>query len=350
VLCYNSILEPWMCLMFDVMLFWPSVLVQAALAFVAVLGALQAAALRNGLDGLAWPVGLAHRRSGYFVAVLLMMEAFIGEAVLVLLDVDLAPWWWVLTLLAGGGVALVVSVVGAALRLRWNKIRRRRPSHWGNPVELGPLRATFHRPAGSGPFPALCLLPDPTAPGDDLTPLVRALIEAGIAVLALDWRSLDRPDRLTMQGLASVGVSRLAGRAEIEAERVGIIGVGLGGDLALCGAARDSSVAAVLAIEPVFSGRRPMLGIEALCSLSWFEAQLRVQRWRRSPLVEALDASSAVPRVAPRPAAIVVGSADGPNSIGILEILQVAGGCPLTPAAHEEAVQRAAQWLAEHLA
>jgi dienelactone hydrolase len=179
---------------------------------------------------------------------------------------------------------------------------------------------------------------------------VRALVEEGIAVLALDWRSLGRSDRLTMQGLASVGVSHLAEQAEIDGERVGIVGVGLGGDLALRSAAMDSDVAAVLAIEPVLSGRRPMLGIEALRGLSWFGAQLRARRWRRSPLAKALDALSAVPRVAPRPVAIVVGSAGGPNSVGTLEILQVAGGCPLIPAAHEEAVQRAAQWFAEHLA
>lgn len=328
---------------------WLSALVQAALTFVAALGAFQTAALRNGLDGLAWPVGLRHKRWGYFVAALLMMTAFIGEAALVLLGVDLRPLGWVLTLFVGSGLALLVSLVGAAVRLRWNKMRRRRPPHWGSPVELGPLRATFYRPTGPGPFPALCLLPDLSAPGDDLTPLAQALVEGSIAVLTLDWRSLDHPDRLTLPGLVSVSVSHLAERAEIYAEQVGIVGVGLGGDLALQSAAMDSGVAAVLAIEPVLSSQRPVLGLEALRGLSWFEAQRRAWRWRHSSLVKELDALAAAPHVTSRPVAIVVDSAGGPNSAGACEILRVVGSCPLTPAAHGETVQRTAQWLREHL-
>ncbi len=335
--------------MSDVMLLWPTLLVQTALALVAALGAFQAATLRNDLDGLAWPFGLRHKRWGYFVAVLLMMAALVGEAVLVLMDVNLDPWWWILSMPVGSVLAMMVSVVGAAVRLRWNKVRWR-SSEWGSQVELGPLRATFYRPAGSGPFPALCLLPDPTAPGDDLTSLVQALVECSIVVMSLDWESSDHSDRMTLPGLASVGISHLAERAETDAERVGIVGVGLGGDLALKGAAMDAGVAAVLAMEPVLSSRRPIQGVQMLRRFSWFDAQRRARRWRRSALLKDLDALTAIPSLAPRPAAIVVGTVGGPDSVGDMEILRVPGGCPLTPAAHKEAVRYAAQWFMEHLA
>lgn len=339
-----------MCLMSNVMLSWPPVLIQAALTFVAALGAFQTAALHNDLDGLAWPVGLRHKRFGYLLAGLLLVIAFLGGVVLVVLNVELSSLLRVLAFLAGSGLALLVMIVGAALRLQWNGMRQLRPPRRGRPVELGPLRAAFYQPVGPGQYPALCLLPDPTAPRDDLTPLAQALVRAGIAVLALDWRLLDHPDRLTLQGLVSLGISYLVEQTEVGSERVGLVGVGLGGDLALRGAAMAPDVAAVLAIGPVLSTRRPVPGLESLCHLSWFGARRRAGHWLHSPLVSELDALSAVPRVAPRPVAIIAGYPDGPGLVGALEILRVTGGCPLTPAAHVEVVERTVQWFQEHLA
>ena len=337
--------------MSSMMLFWPAMLVQTALIFAGALGAFQAAALRNGLDGLAWPFGLRRKRWGYFVAALLLMITFAGQIILALVDVEVPSAWWILTFFVASGLALIVSILGATLRLQWNK-RRQRHSHWGSPVELGPVRATIYQPttAKPGPFPALCLLHDPSAPDDDLTPLTQALAENGIVVLTLDWRSSEHSDHSTLQGLVSVGVLHLAERAETDAERVGLAGVGLGGDMALQSAATDTDVAAVMAIEPVFVSRRPALGLETLRSLSWFDARRRARRWRRSPLVKELNALEAVSRVTSQPVAIVVGSAVGPNSVENLEILRVAASCPFAPAACGETVQRITQWLKEHLA
>lgn len=331
--------------------FWPVLLAHTILAVVAVWGAVQATALRNGLGGIAWPVGPRHRLWGYFLAAMLMMCAFVGEAALVLVGVELAPAWWILTLGVGGGLALLLVTVGASLRLAWIKLWRRRPARPGARVELGSLRATFHRPDADDTraFPAVCLLPDPTAPGDDVSLLVQALVDRGIAVLALDWRSLKRSDRLTLQGSVSVGISHLAERAETDAEHVGMVGIGLGGDLALRSAAMDPHVAATLVIEPVLSRRRPVPGLAALPRLSWFEAQRRAHRWRHSSLVEELDALAAIPRLHPRPVAIVVGAADGPTDAGALEILRVKDAYPFTPAAHPETVARTVQWFTERL-
>ena len=342
--------DVWHRVLMQVALVWRPMLIQAALTFVAALGAFQVAALRNGLEGLAWPVGLRHKRFGYFLAGLLLVIALLGGVLLALLNVPLPPLLSVTVFLAGSGLALPLLVVGAALRLLWRKKQQQPPPPWGRPIQLGPLRATFYQPAGRrGPFPALCLLPDPTASGDNLSLLVQALVEGGIAVLALDLQSLDTTDRLTLQGLVSVGVSHLAQRPETDAERVGLVGIGLGGDLVLRGAAMDPGMAATLAIEPVLSSDRPGLGLETLRDLSWFEAQRRAHRWRHSALVKGLDAPTAIRRIISRPVAIVVGCASGPDTAGSLEILRVDGGCPLTPAAHTEALKRAAEWLMEHL-
>lgn len=328
---------------------WRLALVQVALTLAAVLGALQIAALRNGLEGLAWPVGLRRRRPGYLLAGLWLALALFGGMLLARADAALPPSFSLAAFLAGGGLALAVQIVGASLRLAWNHRHRQPPASHGNPVELGPVPATFYQPADRGPFPAICLLPDPIAPDDDLVALVQTLVDNGIAVLALDWRALRNPDRLTLQGLVAVGISRLTRWPETDAGRVGLVGVGLGGDLALRGAAADAGVAAVLALEPVLTNRRPGLGLSALRDLSWFEARRRARAWRRSTLVKELDALTAIRTIATRPVAIVTGLAGGAEDMDNLRILRTGERCPFVPAAHPEMVEHAAMWLKEHL-
>jgi hypothetical protein len=264
-------------------------------------------------------------------------------------NVTLPPLFTPALFLVGSGLALAVHLVGAALRLSWNQKRRRTTVSRGKPIALGPVQAIFYQPTGRGPFPALCLLPDPTAPGDNLTHLAQALVESNIAVLVLDWRSLDNPDRLTLQGLVAVGISHLTRWPETDAGRVGLAGVGLGGDLALRGAAADAGVATVLALEPVLANRRPGLGLAALRDLSWFEAHKRARAWRRSTLVKELDALTAIRAIGKRPTAIVTGLAGDAQAIDNLEILRTEEGCPLVSAAHAEKVGCAVAWLKEHL-
>jgi hypothetical protein len=325
------------------------VLVQAALTLVVASSALQIAALRNGLEGLAWPIGPQHKRAGYLLAGVLLVLALGGGLFLVRESVTLPSLFTPALFLVGSGLALAVHVVGAAVRLSWNRGRRRTTASRGRPIALGPVQAIFYQPAGRGPFPALCLLPDPTAPADNLTNLAQALVESNIAVLVLDWRSLDNPDRLMLQGLVAVGISHLTRWPETDAGRVGLAGVGLGGDLALRGAAADAGVAVALALEPVLANRRPGLGLAALRDLSWFEAHKRARAWRRSALVKALDALTAIRAIGKRPTAIVTGLAGETRTIDNLEILRTEEGCPLVSAAHAEMVGCVVAWLKERL-
>lgn len=334
----------------DVASLWLSVIGYTALTFVAALAAFQVIALRNDLEGLAWAVGPRHKLLGYVMAGLLMAIAFLGGLLLTLQSGGLSVLLAMAALLDGILLALLASLFGAALRLWWNRRHRLAIPHLGKLVELGPLEATFYRPAGDdAPYPALCLLPDPTTPGDDLSVLIQALVKEEIAVLAFDWGRLERIDRLTLQGLVAVGVSHLERWPEVDAGRVGLVGVGLGGDLALRDAAMDSEVVAVLAIEPVLSARRPALGIESLRALSWFEARRRAHMWRYSTLPAELDGLAAIPCIAPRPVAVIIGYVGESSELDNLEILRVAESCSLVPTIHSEAMGRAAVWLKEHL-
>jgi hypothetical protein len=326
-----------------------AVFVYAILVSLAALGGLEIAALRAGLAGLAWPVGLRYKGLGYLLGGLLIALAFVGGGLAGLLIEPLPPLPSVAVLSFSMALTLVATIVGASLRLRGLRRSEAAP-HQGKQVDLGPVQAFFYRPAGDGPAPGLCLLPDPTAPRDNLGALIQALVKSGIAVLLLDWQSLNGADRLMLQGLVAVGISHLARWPEIDPRRVGLLGVGVGGDLALRSAAIDPGVAAVLAVEPVLSAQRPWQGLEALSTLSWFEALRRIRRWRRSELVEELDALTAIPGIAPRPAAVIV-ECEGESAImEDFQVLRDDGGCLLIPAARRRVVQRATGWLKEHLA
>lgn len=334
----------------DATLVWQSAIAQAALTFIAAVGVFQVIALRNGIEGLAWPIGLQHRRIGYAAASVLLGAALLGGLLLAWAAKPLPASISAMAFSAGSGLALLVSVGGAAVRRWWSLDHHAAPLPQGQMVDLGPLQATLYRPAGQGPFPALCLLPDPTAPDDNPAALVQALTGGGISVLALDRRALGVPDRLTLQGFVAVGISHLAQWPETKTGLVGLAGIGLGGDLALRSAAMDPGVAAVLAIEPVLSPNRPLYGIDALRALSWPAAQRRIRRWRRSTLVKELNALAAIPTIAPRPVAIVVGGEGEATTADNLEILHAEGDCVLVPAVRQNAAQYAAQWMMTHLA
>lgn len=326
-----------------------AVFVYVVLTFLAALGGLEIAALRAGLAGLAWPIGPRYRRLGYVLGGLLIAMTFIGGLLAGLLIEPLYPLLSVPVIFLAMGLSLVVAITGAALRLRRNPQCPASTLPQGKQVDLGPMQAFFYQPAGDGPAPGLCLLPDPTALRDDLGALIQALVKDGIAVLLLDWQSLGDVDRLTLQGLVAVGISHLARWPEIDPGRVGLLGVGVGGDLALRSAAMDQGVAAVLAIEPVLSAQRPWQGLEALSTLSWFEARRRVQRWRRSGVVKELDGLTAIPSIAPRLTAVIVGCMGDSEVMEDFQVLRDGGGCFLVPAARRGAVKRATAWFKEHL-
>ena len=319
-----------------------------ALVFATAFGTLQIVALRNCLDGLAWPLGPAHRRLGHVLAGALVIFGILGGLLLVT-EEPLPPVLVAAALLAGVLLALGASLTGAATRLRFGRRKRSVRLVPGERIEQGPLRATFRPPQLGKRAAAVCVLPDPTSPSEDLAELTAAFAEAGLAVLALDWRPLRSVDRLNLQGAVSIALSWLAQREDTDPARIGLVGVGLGGDLALRSGSTDPDVAAVLAIEPVLGRGRPGPGLEGLRGLSWFRARRRTRRWRRTKLVRELDAARAIPAVVPRHVALLVSGRPGPEDEGPPQILRVADGWALRPCGRPEAVELARRWMLERL-
>jgi len=178
-------------------------------------------------------------------------------------------------------VALAITLAGAAYRIE--RERKTETRLKGEAMTLGDLPATLYRPttAPPGRAPAVVLLPDPT--GFILTPpaLVEALNQAGLTVLALDARGVAQSDaplsRRTLLIHTSTALVQLAHRDGIDEERVGLLGVGLGGD-AVWQAAASAQVRAVLAVLPMTPDAGAIApGLHWLCELSYLQAW----RWRR---------------------------------------------------------------------
>jgi hypothetical protein len=125
------------------------------------------------------------------------------------------------------------------------------------------LAATRCRPDGTGPFPAVLLVADAgLADRNDAAAfghLAHALAAAGTLVLRYDepgrGTSPGDPDALDLglrrQALAAAWAAMLAD-ADVDPGRCALIGHGEGAALALEAAAGDPSVAAVLALSPLF--------------------------------------------------------------------------------------------------
>lgn len=123
----------------------------------------------------------------------------------------------------------------------------------GAEAEPVTLHATLLRhPTATGPMPAV-ILPQTEAERGDSDPFVRALIDAGVAVLrvdSFDARGLPAADRgppspatLAYDALAALRV--LAADPRIDRQRIGILGFGRGGAVVLAVAMDDVQRAAV---------------------------------------------------------------------------------------------------------
>ncbi len=120
------------------------------------------------------------------------------------------------------------------------------------------LGGLWFRPKGSEPFPAAVVIrgSGPSTRDNHWTRLfVDRLVESGVAVLLPDkrgsdasegdWRTADFHD---LAGDALAGVEFARGRTEVDAHRVGLVGLSQGGKIAPIAAARSDAVAFVVDI------------------------------------------------------------------------------------------------------
>jgi len=101
---------------------------------------------------------------------------------------------------------------------------------------------------GQVPRAAICALPGMGEGTRSLEPLATHLAERGFAVLVLELSTLEYPDLLA---LIPSGVAYLAAHPEVDPQRIGVLGVDLGADLAIRSASGDEQVRAVAALSPI---------------------------------------------------------------------------------------------------
>ncbi|MCP4515159.1 MAG: hypothetical protein GY824_08045, partial [Delftia sp.] len=182
--------------------------------------------------------------------------------------------------------ALIFTLSGAAYRIEKERRAETLGSADGEALMLGELPATLYHPTHPEPgdAPVVVLLPDPA--GFVLTPgaLLEALRRAGIAVLALDAQGVARSNaplsRRTLLIHLSTALVQLGRQKGIDQKRVGLLGLGLGGN-AVWQAGASSQARAALAVSPVaHAPSEPETtgpGLHWLREMHYFQAW----RWRR---------------------------------------------------------------------
>lgn len=140
-------------------------------------------------------------------------------------------------------------------------------------------RGTLYLPLGSAPAPgpAICALPGLGEGTYSLEPLATRLTARGFVLLVVEPSTFDYPDLLT---LVPSGVAYLTTHPQVDPQRIGVLGVDLGADLALRSASGDEQVKAVAALSPILEATRPGLHILAempyLQGMKWAWATRRL--------------------------------------------------------------------------
>jgi len=124
-------------------------------------------------------------------------------------------------------------------------------------VSLERGQGTLYLPKGStlAPGAAICALPGLGEGTRSLDPLATHLAERGFVVLVLELSTLEYPDLLA---LIPSGVAYLAAHPEVDPQRIGVLGVDLGADLAIRSASGDEQIRAVAALSPILSLQDPV--------------------------------------------------------------------------------------------
>jgi 2,6-dihydroxypseudooxynicotine hydrolase len=140
---------------------------------------------------------------------------------------------------------------------------------------------------------------------------VAALIREGFIVLAIEWGPEEEIRYPAMLGLLPSAVAYLMRRGDVNPERIGVLGIDLGGDLAIRSAATDEQIAAVLALAPFLNQANTRPGLSVLKEMSYLEAF----RWsgfrKRGALVAELAVLDSITELGSRPLLLVYGDQDG---------------------------------------
>lgn len=309
------------------------------LAFVAIVGALQFVAARHRLIGLTLTGSVRRRRSanggrfayrGYLLAIVLIVVAFVWFFV--------DTWEEVFTPgLAGSELVILFGVAGVCavaftllVSSVLHEIQHRRRSDLGDAGRLRhesiawqQLRGTLYLPEDAASLTrdaaplsgesraAICVLPSPFDEIPFPHSLVSGLIEGGFIVLVMDWGSEEEIRYPAVLSLLPTAVAYLTRRDEVNPERIGVLGIGLGGDLAIRSAGTDQQIAAVLALAPFLNRANTKPGLSILKETSYLGALRWANSQKRGKLVAELAASDYVSKLGSRPLLLAYGKQDG---------------------------------------
>lgn len=316
------------------------------LCTLSCMGVLQIQAARQRLVGLSLWGGRGKSWWGYAAGLLLIIGSFAGFYAFTpgLFVPGLAGSELAALFAAGFILALVVTLAGASLAAPHPEGAAMEADK-GEVVITPQLRGWVHVPQGSGSFPALCLVPEMGSSAGDLGMVAAQLRDMGFVTLSIDWtvggESPRYPDVLA---LVPAGVEYLLHRPEVDKARMGVIGFGLGGDLALRAAGTDEQIAAAVAISPCLTAEPCDSGLDLLRHGSFWQAVQWRRQWKaQSVLVEQLNAPAFLSRIPPRSLLILHPPESPPPApqTGV-EIR------PL-PATSQEVAQVIGRWCEEHL-
>jgi pimeloyl-ACP methyl ester carboxylesterase len=288
-----------------------------AFAYCAGLGFWQIVAARQGLRALSWVPRRANHRWGYLAGSALLALAcvwFFGTRTEDIFCPGPASSEFLFFLACALLAAMVTSMLLSSLVGRL--VPAREDAAVRGDARTEDVRATWwngtlHLPVSEGsPWPAVCLVPDTGSEVESLGSMAARLGRKKVSALVLDMDSADTwqyPDVLASIPQALAYLER---NDEVDAERLGLLGVGLGGDLAIRAAASDPQVRAVVAIAPLLSSFSLQPSLDLLREMSYLEAI----RWRRrhnsGKVVAQLDALNYMPEFGDRPLLIVYGEED----------------------------------------
>jgi hypothetical protein len=297
------------------------------LAFITIVGALQFVAARHRLSGLSLFMGRARKPIwGYLLAGVLIVGAFVWFFVATpeVLVPGLAGSELAFIFGAAEICALAFTLLTSSALHGFQHRERSNPKAAGRfrheAISWQQLRGTLYLPEDAASLEgetraAICVLPGLSGETLSPHPLVANLTEAGFIVLAIDWGPEEEIRYPAVLGLLPSAAAYLTRRDDVNVERIGVLGIDLGGDLAIRSAATDPQIAAVLALTPFLDQSNTKPGLSILKEMSYLEAIRWSSFRRRGKLVAELAALDYIGELDSRPLLLVYGDQDGITTI-----------------------------------
>ncbi len=264
---------------------------------VAQLGVLQIIAARRRLIGLAFADYRARPKLGYVIGGTLLVGSYIWFFTTYKAIFQPGPAGAELTFLfavaciLSFGITFTIAEARRWLAQRRDRMRAGSDATWpfmeegkatgvfaGRPVSFGIASGfLFYPERGAEPYPAICFLPNQSSQSAEgsqrrhLRLLTQELLDVGFAVLLVDLRE-GYPSYPEVLALVPSALSFLSKQPKVDPDRLGVLGLGLSGNVALRSASTDDRVKAVAALGMLLSGAGARPGLDVLREMTYLQA------------------------------------------------------------------------------